>query len=384
MKLKNKITSLFLCGALLFSSINFSFADATRVVTIGVNNSAQQKATILKYFGVNENEVDIIEVNNQEERQYLEGIASEAQIGTKTYSCAYVQPTSSGGINVKTANLTWLTSATVASTLCTAGIENADVIVASAIKASGTGALTGIMKAFESATGESLSEDKKEIATEELVITGDLGDDVGQDVATGVVNDIKTEIIKNGTSDTVQIAETINNITNNYNITLTTEQQQKLEDLMLKISQQDYDYSNMKDSLNNIKDIVDEKLEAEGIHVDRGFFESIFDSVKDFFTGIGDWVAGIFDSNNDDLGILGSTDDSALGDNAIIDATDKEAINIPSSEEVEGFFAKLWNWFTGLFDNNSNDNNSDDVNTTIIDNSSSDDNNSSIDNTDVE
>ena len=108
-------------------------------MTIGVNNSPQQKETILKYFGVNENEVEVISVNNQEERQYLEGIATEAQIGTKTYSCAYVQPTSSGGINVKTANLTWLTSATVASTLTTAGLKNADVVVASAIPASGTG-----------------------------------------------------------------------------------------------------------------------------------------------------------------------------------------------------------------------------------------------------
>lgn len=357
MNLKKKITSLTLCGALIFSSISFAHADATRVVTIGVNNSAQQKATILKYFGVNENEVDIIEVNNQEERQYLEGIATEAQIGKKTYSCAYVQPTSSGGINVKTANLTWLTSATVASTLSTAGLENADVVVASAIPASGTGALTGIMKAFESATGESLDEAKKEIATEELVITGDLGDDIGQNVATGVVNDIKTEIIKNGTSDTTQIAETINNITNNYNITLSSEQQEKLEELMYKISQQDYNYNSMKDSLNSVKDIVDEKLKEEGIKVDRGFFESI----KDWFTGIGDWFAGIFNSGKEDLGILGSTDDSALGDNAIIDATDKDAINLPSSDEVEGFFTKIWNWFTGLFNNNNNNNNSDKV-----------------------
>ena len=139
MKFKNKAVSLIMCGALFLSNLTFVFADSTRVVTIGVNNSPQQKETILKYFGVNENEVEVISVNNQEERQYLEGIATEAQIGTKTYSCAYVQPTSSGGINVKTANLTWLTSATVASTLTTAGLKNADVVLASAIPASGTG-----------------------------------------------------------------------------------------------------------------------------------------------------------------------------------------------------------------------------------------------------
>ena len=60
-----------------------------------VEQSEQQKETILKYFGVDENEVEVVYVNNQEERKYLEGVTTEAQIG-KTYSCSYVQPTNSG------------------------------------------------------------------------------------------------------------------------------------------------------------------------------------------------------------------------------------------------------------------------------------------------
>ena len=355
MSLRKRIASLAICGTLVLGSINFAFADGARVVTIGVNNSPEQRATILKYFGVNENEVVVLEVNNQEERKYLEGVASEAQLGKKTYSCAYVEPTKAGsGINVKTANLTWLTSSMVASTLSTAGLTDADVVVASTFPVSGTGALTGIMKAFEDSTGKPLEEEKKELASEELIITGDLGEDIGADKATGIVNDIKTEIIKNNTSDTVQIADTINNITNNYNVTLTPEQQKQLEDLMAKIAKQDYDYNKMKDTLNGIKETVNEKLDELGEGVNQGFF----DSIKNWFSSIGDWFSGLFGGSEDkDLGILGSTDDSILGDNAIIDATDKDAINLPSSEEVEGFFAKIWNWFTGLFNNDSNNQN---------------------------
>lgn len=205
------------------------------------------------------------------------------------------------------------------------------------------------MKAFEDSTGKPLEEEKKELASEELIITGDLGEDIGADKATGIVNDIKTEIIKNNTSDTIQIADTINNITNNYNVTLTPEQQKQLEDLMAKIAKQDYDYNQMKDTLNGIKETVNEKLDELGEGVNQGFF----DSIKNWFSGIGDWFASLFGGNEDkDLGILGSTDDSVLGENAIIDATDKDAINLPSSEEVEGFFAKIWNWLTGLFDGN--------------------------------
>ena len=142
MNLRKRIASLAICGTLFIGSINFAFADGARVVTLGANLNEQQRATILKYFGVNENEVVILEVNNQEERKYLEGVATEAQLGKNTYSCAYVEPTKAGsGINVKTANLTWLTSSMVASTLSTTGMTDADVVVASVFPVSGTGVI---------------------------------------------------------------------------------------------------------------------------------------------------------------------------------------------------------------------------------------------------
>ena len=351
---KKRFLTLSLTAVLSLSSLGLVFADGTRVVTLGSNLTQAQKDTMLKYFGVNKDEVVILEVNNQEERKYLQGVASEAQLGKKTYSCAYVEPTKSGsGINVKTANITWATPAMVATTLSTAGLTDADVVIAANFPVSGTGALTGIMKAFEDATGKPLEEDKKELASEELITTGDLGDDIGQDKATGIVNDVKTEIIKNNTKDTVQIAETINNVVNNYNVTLTDEQIAKLEGLMEKISKQDYDYSEMKNALESVSNVVNENLSAIGENVNTGFF----DGIKNFFTGIGDWFKGLFSGESDGSSILDNTNDSLLGENAQIDATDKSTINLPSSEQVEGFFAKIWHWFTGLFNNDSNNQN---------------------------
>ena len=351
---KRRFLTLSLTAILSLSSLSLVFADGARVVTLGANLTQEQKDTMLKYFGVNKDEVVILEVNNQEERKYLQGVATEAQLGKKTYSCAYVEPTKSGsGINVKTANITWATPAMVATTLSTAGLTDADVVIAANFPVSGTGALTGIMKAFEDATGKPLEEDKKELASEELITTGDLGDDIGQDKATGIVNDVKTEIIKNNTKDTVQIAETINNVVNNYNVTLTDEQMAKLEGLMEKISKQDYDYSEMKNALESVSDVVNENLSAIGENVNTGFF----DDIKNFFAGIGDWFKGLFSGESDGSSILDNTNDSLLGENAQIDATDKSTINLPSSEQVEGFFAKIWHWFTGLFNNDSNNQN---------------------------
>lgn len=385
MGLKKRISALLICGAIILGNVTPVFADVANVVTLGANLTDEQKQIVLDYFGVKENEVVVLEVNNQEERKYLEGIAPEAQIGTRTYSCAYVQPTKKGSaINVKTVNLTYVTSSMIASTLTTCGITDANVIAMTPLSGgvSGTGALTGIMKAFEDATGEPLDEEKKEIASEELVITGDLGEDIGQDKATGVINDIKTEIIKNNTQDTIQITDTINNVTNNYNITLTPEQQQQLESLMAKVAAQDYDYKEMKDALNSVKDVVNQKLDEMGEKVSTG----VIDSIKEWFTGIGDWFSNLFNNNDKDLGILETTNDNLLGDDVVVDATDKDAIKLPSSEETKGFFQKIWNRFTGLFDNNSdttepenNEDSTEKVDTPVI--GGSEDNNSNNANT---
>ena len=170
-----------------------AFADSGEVVTLGANLNASQKQAILNYFGVDEANSNIIYVNNQQERKYLGGIAPEAQIGRVTMSSSYVVPTTSGGINVKTSNITWVTSSMIASTLATAGVENANVVAAAPFPVSGTGALTGITIAFEKSSGEKLTEEKKKLANKELITTGNLAESVGKDKAAGIVNDTKKE-----------------------------------------------------------------------------------------------------------------------------------------------------------------------------------------------
>lgn len=365
MVLKKKFISSIVCLSLIFGNITCAFADSSKVVTIGADLSDTQKQTVLDYFGVKKDEAVILEVNNLEERKYLQGIASEAQLGTKTFSCAYVEPAKKGnGINVKTANLTYVTSSMIASTLATCGVEDANVIAMTPLSGgvSGTGALTGVMKAFEDATGKELSEDKKELASKELITTSDLGDEIGQDEAAGLINDIKADVIKNGTKDTNQIAETINNVTNNYNITLTPSQEKQISDLMTKISEQDYDYNSLKNTFKNVSDAVDKNLQEAGININRS---------EDFFSSIGNWFKDLF-SGSKDLGILENTNDTVLGDDVKVDATDKDAIKNIISDN--GFWEKIKNWFSGLFNSSSDKTEEDSSN-----NSNSDSKNSNTD-----
>ena len=198
-----------------------------------------------EYFGTSADKVETIEVTNADERKYMEGIATEAQIGTRTFSCSYVEPTESGGIQVKTANLTFVTSSMIASTLMTSGVENCNVVAASPIEVSGTGALTGIMMAYETASGEELDEGQKAAATEELVTTGELADSIGQQEATDLMNDIKQDVIENDLSEEGEITDAVNKAAGSLNVTLTDDQIDKIVALMQKIAEYDYDVKSL-------------------------------------------------------------------------------------------------------------------------------------------
>ncbi len=132
----------------------------------------------MEIFDVDEREAIIIEVNNEEERKYLEGVASEAQLGKVTMSSSYVELLKEGsGIDVETHNISWVTEEMYQSALVTAGgVKDAKIIAAAPFPVSGTGALTGILKAFEQATGEKISDEQKKVANEEIIQMGELGE----------------------------------------------------------------------------------------------------------------------------------------------------------------------------------------------------------------
>lgn len=347
MKKFKKIIPVMTAAVLAFVSVPFTtLADSSKVVTLGANLTEEQKKSMYDYFGTSADKVDTIEVTNADERKYMEGIASEAQIGTRTYSCSYVEPTSSGGIQVKVANLTFVTSSMIASTLLTSGVENCNVVAGSPIEVSGTGALTGIMMAYEKASGEELSEDQKATATEELVTTGELAESIGQQEAADLMNEVKQEVIEDGLKDDDEIEGAVNDAADSQNVSLNDDQKAKIVSLMKSISEYDYDVKALKNTLEN--------LEGKS----EGFFSNLWNSIKSFFTG-----------GDSDGGIINNTNDSILGDNAVIDST-IDALKSKDSGDGESFWDKIVNFFKNLFggddegdasDNSDKSNTSDDV-----------------------
>lgn len=262
-----------------------AYADAFKVVTLGADLTNEQKEDMLKYFNIDKEEANIIEVTNKEEKKYLRDVASSKQIGTKAISSSYVEPKDKGGLDISINNMYWVSESMIKNALITAGIENAIVEASAPFNVSGTAALTGILKGFENSKGgEKIDEDKKKTANEEIVVTGDLGEKVGKDEAASLINEVKKEVLEANPETVKEIEKIVINIANEYNINLSREDIQKITDLMQKINDLGLDFNEIKDQLNGISDKLKETLSSDEV---EGFFNKLWNSIKAFFEEAG-------------------------------------------------------------------------------------------------
>ncbi|MGL6198062.1 MAG: DUF1002 domain-containing protein [Lachnospiraceae bacterium] len=293
-KLIRRFCCLSLAAIMLTGSSINALADAkdiavgTEMIAVGADHTDEQRNKVYEYFGI-ERDGTISEtvVTNADERSYLLDYISESKIGTKSYSSVYIKVTEEGdGLNLSLHNISWLTEDAYINALTTVGITDADIVIASPISVSGTAALTGIYMAYENESGEVLDADVKDVATEELVTTGELSDEIGSEEAAGIVNEIKRQADEINEMEDEEATETIGEIADANDITLTEDQLAKL--LTLVRSYDKIDLSGVQDKLDEIS----EKLGT--ISVDTG---GIWDSIKGFFSGIGDWFSNLFGSD---------------------------------------------------------------------------------------
>ena len=260
MKKRSMIVAALCSMCLALSNPIPALADASKVVTLGADLTDEQKNTMMKYFKADASQVQIITVNNQDERNYLGKYISSAQIGTRTLSCAYVKPTQSGGIKVRTANLNYVTCNMLANALSTAGVSNCEAVAACPYEVSGTGALTGVMMAYETASGKQLDSTKKDLATKEVVVTGDVAQQVGGDNATNIINQAKLQIIGDNVQNADEIYNIVNNIAIQNNVSLSSDELNTITALLQEIVQQNYDIQEMKQTLESIQKNLDKTM----------------------------------------------------------------------------------------------------------------------------
>ena len=271
----------------------------TPYVSLGADLNAGERATVLGLLGVTEEQLQnytVVTVTNAEEHEYLDTYLDSSVIGTRALSSAMVVGREDGnGIQVTTQNITYCTQGMYQNALATAGVENADVTVAGPTQISGTAALIGVMKAYSEMSGEPLKAESVEAATEELVATSQIGEELGDtEQAENLIAAVKEAIVADSVSDPEKIDGIIDSAAGELNITLTDEQKQMIRDLMEKIANLDLNVEDLKAQVQGIYN----KLEEMGLNISaddvEGFFAQIGQWFSNIWNQITDWFSGLF------------------------------------------------------------------------------------------
>lgn len=196
------------------------------------------------------------------------------------------------GLEVKIMNpesITQVTKDMYANALLTAGIENAVVEVASPLKVTGHSALTGIYKAYH-VEGESLNQDRMEVANEELSLATKLAEKEGmdQEKVSELLTQIKQAISEQNPASKEEVEQIIQEQLDKLNLELSPEDRELLINLFEKMRTINIDFDSVRSQLETLANDIRGRI--EDVTGDTGFFQAIVN----FFKKIIEWIASLF------------------------------------------------------------------------------------------
>lgn len=268
--------------------------DDKPYLALGADLSDDQKNTVLSLMGIdpaNLANYNVTYVTNAQEHQYLDSYVDSSKIGSKSWSSVVIVKRKKGnGLNISTNNITYCTVGMYKNALTTAGITDADIIVAGPKPISGTAALVGIFEAYEAMTGEAVQDNVVDAALNELVVTGELEASIqgltDQEVEEFIAY-IKSLIAEKGLTDEKSINEAIDEACDKYGVTLSDDERQKIVDLLLKITSLGIDLSGLVDYAASLYNSFKNGGSSSGIMVSIGnFFGNIFSAIGEFFKNL--------------------------------------------------------------------------------------------------
>lgn len=263
-------------------------------LALGADLSDDQKNTVLSLMGIdpaNLANYNVTYVTNAQEHQYLDSYVDSSKIGSKSWSSVVIVKRKKGnGLNISTNNITYCTVGMYKNALTTAGITDADIIVAGPKPISGTAALVGIFEAYEAMTGEAVQDNVVDAALNELVVTGELEASIqgltDQEVEEFIAY-IKSLIAEKGLTDEKSINEAIDEACDKYGVTLSDDERQKIVYLLLKITSLGIDLSGLVDYAASLYNSFKNGGSSSGIIASIGnFFGNIFSAIGEFFKNL--------------------------------------------------------------------------------------------------
>lgn len=268
------------------------YAQQTAVLALGADLSADQRAVVLSEMGITEEEAasyQTVYITNEMEHQYLDSSLGASVVGHNALSSVLLIPQESGaGLSVETHNINYCTIAMYRNALLTAGVQDAKVIVAAPSQVSGTAALIGAVKAYEAYSGQEVSNDAFETATDELVLTGELAEELDAEQVSELIAYLKQQVAENGLDDPDKLEDLVKQAAKEMNITLTDAQVSQIVSLLLKLGKLDIDAGKL---VGQAKELY-EKLDSLGIDVNTEkvgnfitrFVSSVWELIQSFLS----------------------------------------------------------------------------------------------------
>ncbi|RKI40980.1 DUF1002 domain-containing protein [bacterium D16-51] len=269
-----------------------------RYLAFGADLKKNERETVLSELGITEADVadyKTIQITNQEEHDYLGSYIDASVIGTRALSSVMVVKTEKDtGIHVETKNIGYCTPGMYCNALVTAGLTDANVTVVGPFNISGTSALVGAMKAYATMTGEEITEDIMDTATDELVTTAELGESMGdKERAAELIAAVKQKVFSEELTTATDIRDAVEASARALNLNISDEDVENIVDMMEKVSKVDIDVDAITEQAKGIYDKLKDagvdfsKVDTSGLFDKIGsFFAGIFEAIADFFTGL--------------------------------------------------------------------------------------------------
>ncbi|MBO5241408.1 MAG: DUF1002 domain-containing protein [Lachnospiraceae bacterium] len=297
--------------------------DATKsILALGADLSDEQRASVLTQMGLTEADLPsftLITITNEMEHQYLGSYMDASVIGSKSLSSVLITPKESGGVVVTTKNINYCTTGMYRNALLTAGVSDAEILVAAPSPMSGTAALIGAIKGYEAMTGVAVEEVTLDTAMDELITTGEIAEDIATQTGGDseqieeLIAFVKANVAAGELKTEEDVLAVIAEGEKKFEVTLTQEQKQQIVDIMMKINELGLDpqmlieqaedlygkfgtdfFQDLNINLDelNLDNLNLDGLDTEAIEeeiskqVSEGFIAKVVNAIKEFFAGI--------------------------------------------------------------------------------------------------
>jgi len=261
-------------------------------LALGANLNNEQKNTVLSLMGIdpaNLDEYQVVTVTNEEEHQYLDEYLDTSIIGTRALSSVVIVKRDKGdGIHISTKNISYCTVGMYKNALATAGLEDADVIIAGPFPLSGTAALIGAMKAYADMEEEEIDTESLDAAMNEIVVTGELNESLGDDVQTEeFIAYVKQKVVEGGLESKEKIQQVLAEACDKFEVSLSDSEKERITALMQKIGSLDIDIDSLLEQAGSIYDSLKEMEESSGfLSKIAAFFKELLEAIIRFFQNL--------------------------------------------------------------------------------------------------